>query len=292
MNKEKIVIIGAGPSGITCAIQLKRYGFEPLLIEKDEVGGLARNANLIENYPGFPSGITGYELAVLFRRQMTRFNISVHKMEVTDLDYNERNYLIKTNEGLIEAKTVIVASGTMPEELNDYDEDVKNRILYNVESLKSVKGKDILIVGGGDAAFDYASGLSLNNNITIIHRGNEPSCLPVLFERAKKIGSIRYLENCAVKEIVKDGEKLVLRYFSEKDFEIHIDYVIGAIGRKPNVGFLSERLLKAYKEEKEVKNLYFIGDVMRGFYRQVGIAIGDGLLAAMKVHTERLKVKG
>jgi len=284
MNKEKIVIIGAGPSGITCAIQLKRYGFEPLLIEKDEVGGLARNANLIENYPGFPSGITGYELAELFRRQMTRFNISVHKMEVTDLDYNEGNYLIKTNEGSIEAKTVIVASGTIPEELSDYDEDVKNRILYDVESLKSVKGKDILIVGGGDAAFDYASGLSLNNNVTIIHRGNETSCLPVLFERAKKIRSIRYLENCAVKEIVKDGEKLVLRYFSEKDFEIHIDYVIGAIGRKPNVGFLSEKLLKAYKEEKEVKSLYFIGDVMRGFYRQVGIAVGDGLLAAMEVY--------
>jgi thioredoxin reductase len=215
---------------------------------------------------------------------MTRFNIPVNKMEVTGLDYNEGNYLIKTKEGSIEAKTVVVASGTMPEELNEYDEDAKNRIFYDVESLKSVKGKDILIVGGGDAAFDYAVSLSSNNNVTIIHRGNKSSCLPVLFERAKKIGSIRYLENCAVKEIVKDGEKLVLRYFSETEFEIHIDYVIGAIGRKPDVGFLSEKLLEAYKEEKEVKNFYFIGDVMRGSYRQVGIAVGDGLLAAMQVY--------
>lgn len=283
MNEKKIVIIGAGPSGISCAIQLKRYGFDPLLLEGDETGGLLLNANLVENYPGFPSGVSGNELVELFKRQLKNFDINTHKTQVVKLDYNESNFVVETDKGELDVEIVIVASGTIPERMKTFNDDVKDRIFYEVKSMKSIRGKDISIIGSGDAAFDYASGLAIQNNITVIHRKSEPSCLPLLFERVKKQPAIQVLKKTLLKEILKNGNRLVLQCSSDSDFEIYADFVVAAIGRSPNVGFLSERLLKAFQQKKEFKNLFFIGDVMRGFYRQVGIAVGDGLRVAMEI---------
>ncbi len=290
MNEKKIVIIGAGPSGISCAIQLKRYGFDPLLLEGDETGGLLLNANLVENYPGFPSGISGEELVKLFKRQIKNFDINIQKTQVTELDYNGSNFTVETDKGEFDAKFVIVATGTISKKLNSIRGDVKDRIFYEVKSVKSISDKDISIIGGGDAAFDFALGLSSHNNITIIHRRKEPSCLPLLFERVKKQQAIQVLKNSLLNEIIKDGDRLILQCSSDNDFEIYADFVIAAIGRRPNVEFLSERLLKTFQQKKEFKNLFFIGDVVRGFYRQVGIAVGDGLRVAMEVYHKKMEV--
>ena len=93
MTKDcpKIVIIGGGPSGIACAIQLIRYGYNPVIIEKNEPGGLLRNANLVENYPGFPNGISGIDLSHIFVEQLNRFGVELISDEVISLDYAENH---------------------------------------------------------------------------------------------------------------------------------------------------------------------------------------------------------
>ncbi len=292
MIKREVVIIGAGPAGISCAIQLKRYGFEPLLLEGNSVGGLVLNANMVENYPGFPKGISGSELACLFEKQLRRFGVEVLIMKAEKLDFSEKNFIIRTDKKTINAKTVVVASGTVPRKLR-IDTGLKsNCIFYDVLKLKSIENKDICIIGGGDAALDYALTLSRNNEVLVLCRKKNVSCVLALLEKVKGQSNIRISTGCEVKNLFKQGDKLVLHCSCANDISILTDIVVAAIGRIANVGFLSQDLKSAYEIGKRTKNIYFIGDVVEGEYRQVGIAVGDGIRIAMEIFKGRAKMSG
>jgi len=283
MRNEKVVIIGAGPAGVSCAVQLKRYGLAPFLIERDEVGGLLLNANMVENYPGFPEGISGVNLAKLFGEQLEKYSIVPHILEVLNVDFNDKNFILETDKGEIAARTLVVASGTVPKKLNIVNPDIMGGIFYDVKGLRSVKDKDICIIGAGDVAFDYALSLSFFNRVTVLCRKEEISCIPCLLEKVKARNNIQVLTGCEVKEINEEGGKLVLYCSSENDVIIRTDVVVIAIGRGPNIGFLSQKLIEVYDTGEEEKNLYFVGDVSRGILRQVGVAVGDGLRVAMEI---------
>lgn len=287
-NKSPI-IIGGGPAGIACALQLQRYGLNPLLLEKHELGGLLWNANLVENYPGFPNGVRGEKLIGLMKKQIERIGVEVRREEVLQVDWNENCFLVKTNFALHTARYLVIATGTKSRPLPDViAHEARGRVYTEVWPLMQQAGKQIIIVGAGDAAFDYALSLSKKRNfVTILNRGENVKCLPLLFERAMREPRVSYRAGIAVRRITLQETASRLRVESEAE-TFEADYVLFAIGRIPNLDFLSEKFHRQKMEWVESGRLYFIGDVKNELYRQVVIAAGDGLRAAMHIYT-RLK---
>jgi thioredoxin reductase (NADPH) len=278
MNKiYDVIIIGAGPAGISAAIQLKRYGIDFLLLEKDSVGGLLKNASLVENYPGFPKGITGLKLINLFKKHLSELGIGIKKENVIDIDYAKKIFSIQTEKNNYRSKNLIIATGTKPKML-----DIKNsssvKIYYDVYELFNVKKKEIAIIGGGDAAFDYAVSLSSkNNNISILHRSSKPVCIPALLKKVLLKKNISYFCNLNVQSVYKEKNKIIVVCNNEKIFKV--DYLIAAIGREPQFGFIKKEKMKTLKD----KSLFCIGDVKNKIFRQATISIGDGIHAAMEI---------
>jgi len=130
LSDAEVAIIGAGPAGIAAAVQLKRYGIEPLVFEKGRIGGLLWNANLVENYPGFPEGISGPELVGKLEAQLRKASIDVIYEEVVRL---EEGFGLKTEGGSYTADIVVVASGTEPRRFpGRISEEVEGRVFYEV----------------------------------------------------------------------------------------------------------------------------------------------------------------
>jgi thioredoxin reductase len=286
METKKVVIVGAGPAGIATAMQLKRYGIAPLILERNVIGGLLRNANLVENYPGFPGGISGLKLAELFEAQIRKTGIGILSEEVTRLDHRDRLFVVETENQVFHSHIVVIASGTKHREFTAFDmpEEAQDRILYEIHPILKEKGKKVVIVGAGDAAFDYALNLERNNEVVILNRGEQTRCLLLLREKAEASGAILYKENIKISKIVADsGDTITLECENpEGHLQLFADYVLFAIGRDAQLDYLSKEL-KESMSGGENGNLYFVGDVKNGDFRQTAIAVGDGIQTAMRI---------
>jgi thioredoxin reductase (NADPH) len=284
MSDVDVAIIGAGPCGIAAAIQLKRYGVDPVVFEAERIGGLLNNAHLVENYPGFPDGINGAELVKLFARQGQNQSIKIRFEPVNSLARHDRKFILETSAGTYRANTVVAASGTRPIMFTDIriPEEIKDKVFYEVFGLAEVKEKNIAIVGGGDAAFDYALNLSRHNHITIINRSSKTRALPLLRERAQANPQINIKLDCLLKHIRPhrpDSIELEYQEAQGKD-RVLVDLLVFAVGRKPRLDFLPPGWETT---GKEIDNLYFCGDVINGTCRQTAIAVGDGIRVAMGI---------
>jgi thioredoxin reductase len=269
---------------MTCALQLQRYGLQPLLLEKRELGGLLWNANLVENYPGFPNGVEGSKLIQLMQKQFERAGVEVKREEVVDVRLEGEEFVIETENVKRKMMYLVVASGTKSKPLPGFiSPNARGRVFTEVWPLKDVTEKEIVVIGAGDAAFDYAINLSKKRNfVTILNRGETVKCLPLLFERAAQEPQISHRAGVAVRQITVDETADRLRVESEAE-AFEADYVLFAIGRVPNLDFLSDGIRQCESEFVESGRLYFIGDVKNELYRQVAIAAGDGLRAAMQI---------
>ena len=290
MEKHDIIIIGGGPAGITAAIQLKRYNIDTLLLEKEDLGGLLRNAHLIENYLGFPDGISGRKLVELIYKQIQRIGVSIKFERVEYIEYQDNLFYTHANNIMI-SPILVIATGTIPRKLSEDIVSPKligKQVFYEITSIENVFRKNILIIGGGDAAFDYALTLSENNKVIIINRREKPKCLPVLWEYYLNNPSISYYPNVEVEEIRKVENGLIVVSTSGRIF--NVDYVVAAIGREPNIGFLSPKLMENIDKLIEQHRLYMIGDVRNNRFRQISISVGDGMRAAMDIIFRRYTI--
>jgi thioredoxin reductase (NADPH) len=288
VETRDVVIIGAGPAGLSSALQLKRYGIDCALLERSEVGGLLRNANLVENYPGFPQGITGPELIRRMVEQLQSTAVQVTQAEVTAVSYQERSFHVTTTTGQHQARVLVIATGTKPKVFKEIPipESLRSQVYFEVYPLLGVSGKQIAILGAGDAAFDYAINLSKQNRAVILNHSSRISCLPLLWQRACASPQIAYHPNTRLLRL----EELPARQISLEctnpvgNVGFEVDYLIAALGREPQLDFLPQTWAEdsAFLEKQGV--LYSIGDVKNGIYRQTAIAVGDGLLAAMKIY--------
>ncbi len=290
--KAEVAIIGGGPASIATAIQLKRYKIESLLFEQKELGGLLKNAYRVENYLGFPEGISGLELVELFKKHLQIYDSKVIFEKVILLDYKEGVFLIKTSKDTYYSNMVVVASGTKPKTLDVVEtlsEELKNKIFYEIYPILNIQRKRIVIIGAGDIAFDYALNLSKNNEILIVNRGNRVKALPLLVDRVMNNPRIRHFKNSLIRKIDKGKEKALLITFlkQEEIIPIDADYVVVAIGRVPQKDFYSPNLIKMEQRLLSQGLLYLAGDVKNNIYRQIAIAIGEGIYTAMKIYWGR-----
>jgi len=263
------IIIGGGPAGISAAIQLKRSGISPLLIEKDRLGGSLLNANLIENYLGFPEGISGIELVKLIINQFNKYNIQTLFTEVKLILKNKNHFEINTINQTLKSRSIILATGSKPRKLNIEHEDqlyTSKKLFYELKEIPQTNNKHFTIIGGGDAAFDYALNLAKNNKVTIICR-NTPKCIDILKQRVENNNNISVLTNQDIRQIEDKDDKLKIIC---RNITIETDHIIVAIGKTPNI--LTEKQ----------PGIFFAGDVNNNV-RYLNIAEGEGLIAAEKV---------
>ncbi len=281
MKPDEVLIIGAGPAGMTAAIQLKRYGIPFVLLEKERVGGMLWNANLVENYPGFPAGISGPKLVGLIEKQMERLGVYITFDTVSKLRYRNTGFHVMTLQSEYHPRFVVVASGTKPNPFPiPIPDRARDKVFNDIYHLLSESNKKVVIVGAGDAAFDYALNLTKNrNSVTILSRSRNVKCLGLLWERALAEPGITYRAETPVCGVERDETADRLRVQTEAGEFLSTDYLLFATGRVPQVSFLPDELLT-----NDLEGMYMVGDVRNGHYRQAVIAAGDGLRAAMDIY--------
>lgn len=288
MKVADVLIVGAGPAGLTTALQLRRYGLNPLIFERAEVGGLLKNANLVENYPGFPGGIPGPELLRLFKEHAERISVQVTHEEIVELSFDGRVFQATTSRGNYHSRVAVIASGTKPRPLSDLPIPVAfcDRVEYEVFPFLGLHGQDVAIIGAGDAAFDYALNLSRQNDIQVLNHGERVACLPLLWERASACSRITYRPSTRVIRIdAASARRMALECSSPAGMiRLQVDYLLVAVGRQPQLDFVSVSLLENAPTLQKQGVFYFVGDVKNDIFRQTAIAVGDGMLAAMQIY--------
>jgi len=268
------VVVGAGPAGLTAAIQLVRQGIKTIVLEKGRPGGQIRTANLVENFPGM-FGMKGEEAADEFVDHARKIGVKILKEEALRIN---PDLTVITNSGKWRSKAVIVATGAVPLKIGN---DTRHASV-DLEHPSSLNGKSVLILGGGDAAFDRGLRLSgIASSVTIICRGRT-SALELLVKRAINAG-VRIVQDAGESRPISSGKGALV---STRKGVFCGDALLLCIGKGPNTSILPTPLeklsLQALTGETNIPGLFVIGDAMAGEYRQLGVAVGTAIASAMR----------
>jgi thioredoxin reductase (NADPH) len=301
MAKEyEVIIIGGGPAGLSAGIYTARSRLSCLLIEKVMIGGLIANAEMVDNYPGFPDGISGMEIGALMQRQATRFGLETLITEVNGLELKGARKTVKTLDGDFTAGAVIAASGSEHLKLGIPGEDEYTG--KGVSFCATCDGyffqdRTVAVVGGGNAALSEALNLTkFAAKVIVIHRRDELRATRIVQEKAFAEPKIEFRLSSVVESI--EGEntvnKLKLRDTASGEIStLEVNGVFVAVGFKPNTEYLRGILpldkigyvTTNEKMETEVPGIFAAGDIRSSSIRQVVSAAGDGSTAA--IYAER-----
>jgi len=291
------IIIGGGPAGYTAGIYAARDNLDTLLLEREISGGIAGITDLIDNYPGFPEGITGMDLMQQFKKQGEKFGVQIQEFaEVQDIHKEESYFHLTTDKETYRTRTVIIATGGTPRKL----QLKKERALLGrgVSYCATCDGPfykdaEIAVVGGGDAAVQEALYLTkFAQKVTVIHRRDQLRAAPYLQDRAFANDKIRFQWDSVVADILGEEQVEGLQLKNVKTgtlSEIKVEGVFIFIGWTPNTDFVKELLeldevgwiVTDGDMNTSVKGIYAVGDVRAKKFRQISTAVGDGTTGAL-----------
>jgi thioredoxin reductase (NADPH) len=288
-----LVILGGGPAGVTAAIYGARAGLSAILLEKMIVGGEIVSTDRLDNYPGFPDGITGAAFGLLLESQLQRFHVAVRAAAVEQVSFKGEAKKVFTPEEEITGRAVVIATGTVPRLLNvDGELSLRGRGVSYCATCDAAffRGKDVAVVGGGDAALEETIFLSrLAGKIYLIHRREAFRGVKALQEKVYSLPNVEILWNTTVEKI--EGERRVegVRLARDgKELFLALQGIFIYVGRQPNTGFLRDEvpldeqgfIITNEKMETALPRVYAAGDVRRKELRQVITAAADGAVAA------------
>ena len=295
MNNYDVTIIGGGPAGLTAGLYAARAGLKSLLLERGIFGGQIVNARLVENYPGFPEGISGPELGEFMRRQATKFGLEAFNTEVTGMRTGDA-YEISTTEGNIQTKSIIIAAGSEYRKLAVAGEEkLSGRGVSYCATCDGFffRDREVAVVGGGDTAVTDALELAQHcRKVYIIHRRDQLRATKTLQEKAFSQPKIELVWNSVVDEIVGDKMLNSLRLRNVKtgqSSDLEVDGTFVAVGLKPNSQVFSQLvtldearfIVTDEMMRTSAPGIFAAGDVRHNSFRQVITAAGDGASAAM-----------
>ena len=298
---EQVVIIGTGCAGLTAAIYTARANLAPLVLTGTQPGGLLTTTSIVENFPGFPEGIDGFELMQNLQKQAQRFGARISYGNLDSVDFSGHPLKLIVDGEPIIAKTVIVSTGSSPRRLGLDSETLLEKfgVTYCATcdgALPQFRNQPLVVVGGGDSALEEAMYLTrFASEVYLIHRRDSFRASAIMRERAIKNPKIKVLWNTAVTEVLDVTQKKVTgvklkNLVTGEASELACAGVFVAIGHVPNTAVFGGALdldpngcIKLHGGQRtNVEGVYAAGDVADSVYRQAITAAGTGCAAAIE----------
>ncbi len=293
----KVLILGSGPAGLSAALYAARAELAPVVLTGMQLGGQAALTHVIENYPGFPTGVGGPELGELFQKQAEHFGAKVEFDTAYEVDLSQRPFTVKTDSGGYKADTLILSTGANPTHLNVPGEvELTGRGVSYCATCDGwfFKEKKVVIVGGGDSALE--EGLFITryaSSVTVIHRRGELRASPILQKRAKEHPKMNFIWDSVVTEVVGSDKVDTLKLKNVKtgaESTFDTDGLFIFIGHVPNTQMFMGQLemsdlnyvIVNDKMETSVEGVYAAGEIADPHFRQVVTSAGMGAAAAIQ----------
>jgi len=293
----RVLIVGSGPGGYTAAIYAARAELEPVMLAGLEFGGQLMLTTDVENYPGFPDGITGPDMMDLFRKQAERFGTRVLLEDATEIDLGQRPFRVETADKEFTADALVLATGASARWLGlDSEQRLQNKGVSACATCDGAlyRGKPMAVVGGGDTAMEEALFLTrFATQVTVIHRREELRASKIMQERALKHDKIVFRWNSVVDEVLGDEFVTGVRIRdiqTGETSELPVEALFIAIGHKPNTDLVRSQLetddvgyvkVEPGTTRTSAEGVFACGDAMDPSYRQAVTAAGTGCMAAI-----------
>ena len=294
----KLLIVGSGPAGYTAAIYAARAELAPVVVAGSAFGGQLMITTDVENYPGFPEGVTGPDLMEIFQRQAERFGARVLLEDASRIDLHERPFRVEASSESFTADALIIATGASARWLGlDSEQAFVNRGVSACATCDGAlyRGKPMAVVGGGDTAMEEALFLTRFATVVhIIHRRSELRASKIMQERARRNEKINFVWDSTVDEVLGNGDGVtgvrIANVGTGKTSVLDVQALFIAIGHEPNTAVFKNLMemddvgyirVEPGSTRTSVEGVFACGDVVDSVYRQAVTAAGTGCMAAL-----------